>query len=221
MKLLTEVTQDLQYIKEEKEGQKPRLFIEGIFAQAEVANRNKRVYPMNILENEINRYNNESIKTNRATGELNHPSGPNINLDRVAISIKSLEKNGSNFHGKALVTDTPCGKIVEGLINSGVSLGVSTRALGSLKPLKEGLSEVQDDLRLLAIDVVADPSAPEAYVNAIMEGVEWLYDPSLGIWVNRIVEQTRNELKVMPVARINETVCLKAFSRFLNGLSNR
>ncbi len=218
MKLITEVVDELQYLKEEKEGKK-QLYIEGIFAQAEIANRNKRIYPMSVLEGEINRYNKEAVQTNRATGELNHPAGPNINLDRVCLSIKSLIKENNNFRGKALITNTPCGKIVEGLIESGVRLGVSTRALGSLKPISEGLSEVQDDFRLIAIDCVADPSAPDAYVDALMENNEWVYNPATLTWVGKVVETQRKEVKSYSKRQLDENK-IRLFEQFLNGFKS-
>jgi len=209
MKLIRELNEDIEYLKEEKEG-KTTLFIHGPFAQADVANRNKRIYRMPILENEINRFLKESVQPKRAFGELGHPSGPNINLDRTCILTTELIKEGNNFIGKAKVTSTPMGQIVAGLINDGARLGVSTRALGSVKAMKDGINEVQDDLRLLAIDVVADPSAPDAFVDGIMEGREYIYDLGLGEWV----ENTRKELKKqsIPVIKKNSRQIFEQFA---------
>jgi Prohead core protein serine protease len=169
VKLLTEIDKNPRYLTEETATGK-RLYIEGNFAVADTVNRNHRIYPMAILENEIARYRRESIDGGHAVGELNHPnpSSSGINAERVAISIKSIKRAGNYFIGKALVCDTPCGKILEGLINSGVNLGVSTRGLGSVKPLGEGVVEIQDDYRICAIDVVCDPSA-DAYFSTLME----------------------------------------------------
>lgn len=217
MKLLVEVNEQLEYIKEEREG-KDSMYIQGIFMQAEVANRNKRIYPVSVLERETNRYVTENVKRNTAFGELGHPAGPGINLDRTAILIKELKQEGTNFHGKALITNTPMGLIVKGLIQDGARLGVSSRALGSLKPLKEGLSEVQDDLRLLAIDVVADPSAPEAFVDSIMEGVDYVWDAARGTWAERYLERIVPELKESP-KRVDDERRLAVFEAFLASLT--
>ncbi len=216
MKLIQELVEDIQYIKEDKDG-KESLYLTGTFAQAEIANRNKRIYRLPILEGEINRYVKENVNTNRAMGELGHPQGPNINLDRVAIHIKELNRDGNNFNGKALVASTPMGKVCENLINDGARLGVSTRALGSLKPLKDGLNEVQDDLKLLAIDVVADPSAPDAFVQGIMESREYLFDFGTNTWVQQVAEQTQKQLKTMPLKQI-ELNKVKLFERWLQSL---
>lgn len=216
MKLITELTEEVQYIKEESEG-KQNLFIKGVFAQADVSNRNKRVYPFPILEKEINRYTKECISENKAVGELNHPSGPNINLDRVCILIKEIKQNNKDFEGKALVMSTPMGQIVKNLINDGVKLGVSTRALGSLKPLKEGLNEVQEDLRLLAIDVVADPSAPDAFVQGIMENREWIFNAVTGSWQEQIVETTKKIIQESAIEDL-EIKKFKLFENFINSI---
>ena len=219
MKLLRELVEQVEYIKEEKDG-KETLYIRGPFAQAEVPNRNKRIYRMPILEKEVNRYVEENIKHARAFGELGHPPGPNINLDRVAILIKEMVRDGNNFMGKAKVTSTPMGQITAGLINDGARLGVSTRALGSLKQIDGGINEVQDDLKLLAVDVVADPSAPSAFVDGIMEGSEYIWDVAKGTWAERIIEQTRKEIKKMSIREIEERQ-LQLFERFLSSLKPR
>jgi len=174
VKLITETTQSVQWLTEEKNGQK-HYFIEGVFMQAEAKNRNGRVYPMAVMEKELGRYQNEYVKTNRAMGELGHPEGPTVNLERVSHLIKDLRLEGNDVYGKAKILDTPYGKIVRNLIDEGVKLGVSSRGMGSLKE-QDGVNVVQEDFMLAAVDVVADPSAPNAFVNGIMEGREWIWD---------------------------------------------
>jgi len=175
MKLFLDIAEDVQYIEEATgEDGKKSLFIEGVFLQGGIKNRNGRMYPSQILENEVARYTKESIAANRAYGELGHPSGPAINLDRVSHMIKELRKDGNNYIGKAKIMETPMGNIVRNLIKEGAGLGVSSRGMGTLKA-QNGLMEVQNDFRLAtAADVVADPSAPDAFVQGIMEGVEWI-----------------------------------------------
>jgi len=220
MKLLTELNEQVEYITEAI-GETKRTFIKGIFAEAEVLNRNKRMYPLDTLQREVTRYVNENVATNSAYGELNHPDGPGINLDRACILIKEMKKDGNAFVGKALVTSTPMGKIVEGLINDGARLGVSTRALGSLQPIKEGVNEgsfiVRPDLRLLAVDVVADPSAPNAFVNGIMEGREYIYDQARNVFVEQFLDETQKALKGMTQKRVDEAK-LAIFEDFLSKL---
>lgn len=173
MKLITEEVLNVRYLTEDNNGKKEH-FIEGIFMQAERQNRNGRVYPMHVLENEVNRYNREYVQKNRAFGELGHPDSPSINLDRVSHMITKLYPDGNNFIGKAKILDTPNGKIVKSLLDGGASLGVSTRGVGSLKPAN-GYQLVQPDFHLAtAADIVADPSAPDAFVQGIMEGAEWV-----------------------------------------------
>lgn len=213
--LLRELTEDVEYIKEEKDG-KTSLYLRGPFAQAEVTNRNKRFYPMKVLGPEIGRFTTEKVNNSQGYGELGHPSGPNINLDRVCVLIKELNEDGNNFMGKALVTSTPMGKIVTGLIGDGAKLGVSTRALGSLK-LKDEINEVQDDLKLLAIDVVADPSAPDAFVAGIMEGSEYLWNPAKQQWVEHVVQPMHKEMQKMTVQQIEEQK-IKLFKKWLSSL---
>lgn len=176
MKLITEVTEQINIIKEATESGKKEFFIEGPFLQAEKKNRNGRVYPMSVMEREVNRYVAEYIDKNRAYGELGHPSGPTINLERVSHMTKSLRKEGSDYIGRAKIMDTPYGNIVSNLMAEGACLGVSSRGMGSLKE-KNGVMEVQDDFWLAtAADIVADPSAPDAFVRGIMEGKEWVWD---------------------------------------------
>jgi len=219
LKLITELNEDVEYIFEEKEGMR-RYYIKGVFAEADVDNRNKRRYPLPILEKEVNRYVKENVQKNAAFGELGHPTGSNINLDRACILIKELNKNNNAFMGKALVTNTPVGRIVEGLISDGARLGVSTRSLGSLKPISGGINEVQDDLRLLAVDVVADPSAPNAFVNGIMENVEYIYDAAKDAYIEQHIDDTKKALRGMSIKQINAAK-LALFEDFINKLSSR
>jgi hypothetical protein len=216
MKLIAEEVLDVRYLVEqnEKTGKKEH-FIEGIFMQAERKNRNGRVYPHAILSKEVDRYNNEYVKKNRAFGELGHPDSPQINLDRVSHMITSLKPDGNNFIGKAKILDTPNGKIVKSLLDGGASLGVSTRGVGSLKPAN-GFQLVQDDFHLAtAADIVADPSAPEAFVRGIMEDAEWVLTNKGWKAVHHdtakklIREASRDEI---------ESVALKVFHNFLSKL---
>jgi hypothetical protein len=216
MKLIAEEVLDVRYLVEqnEKTGKKEH-FIEGIFMQAERKNRNGRVYPHNILSKEVDRYNTEYVKKNRAFGELGHPDSPQINLDRVSHMITSLKPDGNNFIGKAKILDTPNGKIVKSLLDGGASLGVSTRGVGSLKPAN-GFQLVQDDFHLAtAADIVADPSAPEAFVRGIMENAEWILTNKGWKAVHNdtakklIREASRDEI---------ESVALKVFHNFLSKL---
>ena len=202
--------------------QTKRQFIEGIFMQANVVNRNRRIYPKDVLVKEAQRFINENVSKNRAYGELNHPSGPNINGDRIAIIIKDLNEDGDNFRGKALVATTPMGNIVRGLLTDGANLGVSTRALGSLKPYKESneVNEVQGDLRLLAIDVVTDPSAPDAWVNGIMEGAEWVFNNATGLYEQSKIEKIAKKVKKMSIKQVNERKMVM-FESFINQLKSK
>ena len=177
MKLITEVTEEVRYIAEEgTEGKGKNLYIEGIFLQGNITNRNGRRYPTDTLAKEVARYHQEQIDKGRAYGELGHPSGPTINLERVCMMIKSLKQEGDNFIGRAKIMDTPYGNIVKNLMSEGARLGVSSRGMGSIKEVN-GINEVQNDFFLAtAADIVADPSAPDAFVNGIMEGVEWVWD---------------------------------------------
>ena len=179
MKLITEINEEVKYISEEGSEGKKNLFIEGIFLQGNIKNRNGRMYPEHVLAKEVDRYTKENIEKGRAYGELGHPDGPQINLERVCMMIKSLKKEGTNFVGRAKIMETPYGNIVKNLMSEGASLGVSSRGMGSLVE-KNGINEVQDDFYLAtAADIVADPSAPDAFVNGIMEGVEWVWDNGL------------------------------------------
>lgn len=175
MKLITEMIEDVQYLVEEDSDGKKNHYIQGIFMQAEQKNRNGRVYKRGILENEVKRYNESFVRKNRALGELNHPQGPTVNLDRVSHMIKDLKFEGNDCVGKAKLLDTPMGNIAKNLVKEGAQLGVSSRGMGSLEE-KNGVNYVKDDFMLSAVDIVADPSAPNAFVNGIMEGKEWIWD---------------------------------------------
>lgn len=218
--LLTDLNESVQYIVEADQGSDVKKhYLQGIFLQAAIPNRNHRIYPTSVLANESARYVKENVKNGRAYGELGHPAGPNINADRICIHIKSLKQEGDNFLGKALIASTPMGKIVRDLLSDGASLGVSSRALGSLKPLKEGLSEVQDDLKLLAIDVVTDPSAPQAYVNAVLENKEWVFDAVKNLWTEQVIEQTKKKIKNYTQKQLDEAQ-LYLFDKFLSSITN-
>ena len=215
MKLITETTEDIKYLKEEKDG-KTNLFIEGVFLQSDLKNRNGRVYPREIMQREVNRYVKESIDKKRAMGELGHPDGPTINLDRVSHMITSLREDGSNYIGKAKILDTPMGNIVKNLIDEGASLGVSSRGLGTLKE-KNGINEVQDDFVLsTAADIVADPSAPDAFVRGIMEHKEWVMVE--GAWMEQEIDAAVRRIKRAGCRELEE-VKMAEFSSFMNKLS--
>ena len=215
MKLMCEVNESVNFLVEEKEGKK-HFFIEGIFMQADLPNRNGRMYRSNILEREVNRYNTEYVKENRAFGELGHPSGPNINLERVSHMTQKLVREGSNFVGKAKIMDTPYGTIVKNLMSEGAKLGVSSRGMGSLVANREGINEVQDDFHLAtAADIVADPSAPDAFVRGIMEGVEWVWDN--GILKAQKLEEMKREIQKTSSRNLEEQK-IKVFSEFLRSL---
>jgi hypothetical protein len=212
MKLITEHTDDIQIITEEKEGKKS-YFIEGVFMQSDIKNRNGRVYPNAILVKEAMRYNKEFVESNRAMGELGHPEGPQLNLDRVSHIIKEMKIDGKNVWGRAKVMDTPYGKIVKNMIDEGVKFGVSSRGVGSLKTTKDGINEVQADFNLAAVDIVADPSAPNAFVEGVMEDKEWILKN--GNW--RQIENIRDTIKRTPKINLNEAK-LQAFNAFLRSL---
>tara|TARA_R110002167_G_scaffold25644_8_gene88808 strand:- start:303 stop:953 length:651 start_codon:yes stop_codon:yes gene_type:complete len=213
MKLITEVLEDsVQYITEANEEGEKEYFIEGVFMQANKPNRNGRIYPTGILENEVKRYNKEYVMKNRAFGELGHPQGPTINLERVSHMIKELYQDGDNFMGRAKIMDSPYGTIVKNLIKEGASLGVSSRGMGSLKT-KNGINEVQKDFYLAtAADIVADPSAPDAFVEGIMEGVDWVMNN--GKWVETFVEKSQHEIKKASKSQLESTK-LRIFENFM------
>ena len=205
-------------ITEAKDGKGKDYFIEGVFLQGDITNRNGRQYPMAVLDKEAERYNEEFIKSNRAYGELGHPDGPTINLERVSHMIKSLQKEGTDYVGKAKIMDTPYGKIVNSLIDEGAQLGVSSRGMGTLKQTSEGVNEVQSDFLLAtAGDIVADPSAPNAFVNGVMENVDWIYDAASGNWrAQKVIENIQNAGKVN--YRELQEQKIAAFAAFLNTL---
>jgi hypothetical protein len=216
MKLITEVVEDVQVITEAKENGDKTYFIEGIFMQGNQKNRNGRIYPVDVLEREVERYNTEYVQKNRAYGELGHPQGPTINLDRVSHMIKELYRDGDNFRGKAKIMDTPMGNIVKNLMNEGATLGVSSRGMGSLKS-KGGVNEVQKDFYLAtAGDIVADPSAPDAFVEGIMEGKEWVWDN--GIIKEVDIVNYRDEINESIRKRQKEEATMQVFENFLHKL---
>jgi len=216
MKLITEILDhNIEFVTEEKDGGGKDFYIEGVFMQANKKNRNGRVYPTSVLEREVERYTKEYVEQNRAFGELGHPSGPTINLERVSHMIKELKKDGNNFMGKAKIMDSPYGTIVKNLINEGAKLGVSSRGMGTLK-VKNGANEVQNDFYLAtAADIVADPSAPDAFVEGIMEGVEWIFEG--GRWVESFVEQAQHEIKNVSKSDL-EAAKLRIFEDYLKKL---
>jgi hypothetical protein len=214
MKLITEhLDNSVSYITEEKNGKKNTI-IEGIFMQAESKNRNGRIYPRAVMESAVNKYVTEQVSRGRAVGELNHPEGPTINLDKVSHRITELSWDGNNVMGKALVLDTPMGQIVKGLVEGGVQLGVSSRGMGSLVQ-RNGVAMVGEDFILATVDIVQDPSAPEAFVNGIMEGVEWIYDN--GILKAQDVEKYETEIKRSSSSNLAEAQ-LKVWQDFLSKL---
>ena len=214
MKLITEQIEDVKLVTEGT-GDDKKLYIEGVFLQSELKNRNGRMYPFSVLEKEVNRYNEEYVKNKRALGELGHPDGPTVNLDRVSHRITSLKAEGNNFIGKAQILDTPMGKIAKSLLGEGVQLGVSSRGMGSIDK-REDVNVVMDDFMLAtAADIVADPSAPDAFVNGIMEGKEW-------VWNNGILKETKvakYQSYMNESTRADlEARTLKVFGDFLSGL---
>ena len=216
MKLISEEAIDVNFVTEEDENKKKNYFIEGIFMQSEMKNRNGRVYPKAILQKEVKRYTEKFIDTKRAFGELGHPDGPQVNLERVSHMITELVEDGANFVGRAKIMDTPYGKIVKNLIDEGAKLGVSSRGMGSLKPVQDGLQEVQSDFYLAtAADIVADPSAPDAFVSGIMEGKEWVWDNGL-IKEKEIVEYQKQIERATEISR--NKVRIEAFENFITKL---
>jgi hypothetical protein len=215
MKLIKEVAQDLNYLVEAKDGGGKNVFIEGIFAQAETPNRNKRSYGQGIMEREVNNYQ-KLIGEKRSLGELGHPENPSINLHQVSHLITSLRMEGKDVIGRAKILETPMGVIAKNLIENEVRLGVSTRGLGSLKMNSEGINEVQDDFYLATVDIVADPSAPDAFVQGIMENAEWILDN--GIWKAMDVEIAQRQIKKTSAKDLDE-VKLQIFEKFINQLS--
>ena len=217
MKLISESIEDIEYITEDDDEGKKNYRIRGVFLQAEVKNRNGRIYPMPVLEKEVGRYNKEYVQKNRAFGELGHPDGPTVNLERVSHMITKLHPDGKNFIGEAKIMDTPYGKIVKNLINEGAKLGVSSRGMGSLEP-RRGAQVVKDDFYLAtAADIVADPSAPNAFVEGIMEGKEWVWQN--GAVKEMDIEAYRKELdRNYERAQAREEKNAEIFENFLSKL---
>ena len=217
MRLIKEFNESISYLTEEsKDPKKPNVFIEGVFLQSDLKNKNGRVYPREIMQREVQRYVNENVNTKRAYGELGHPDGPTVNLDRVSHMITELREDGNNWIGKAKIMDTPMGRIVKELISEGAQLGVSSRGLGSLKE-RNGINEVQDDFMLAtAADIVADPSAPDAFVSGIMEGKEWVFVN--GRWTEQDIGEAKSTISRANIADLEEEK-MQVFSNFIDKLS--
>jgi len=216
MKLITEEIASVKFITEGK-GAKKKMYIEGVFLQGDIKNRNGRMYPVQTLAKEVGRYNESFVKKGRALGELGHPEGPTVNLDRVSHKIVSLTQEGNNFKGKAQLLDTPMGKIAKSLIGEGVTLGVSSRGVGSLKENSDGCKVVGEDFMLAtAADIVADPSAPDAFVSGIMEGKEWVWEG--GILREQLASQTKKHINTLVDQKVLEEHKLNLFNEFLSNL---
>jgi hypothetical protein len=217
MKLITELNEDVEYLSEAKESGEKIHYIVGRFITCDQENKNGRIYESYIVDPEINRYTKEVIKENRAFGELGHPNGPTVNLDRVSHIITELKKDGKYYVGKARLTETPCGQIAIGLIKSGGKLGVSTRGLGSLIE-KNGSKYVQKDFKLSTVDIVSDPSGPGCFVQGIMENAEWIYDPVKGTWHEEKISNIKNSIKNMSLREIEEKQ-LAIFEHYITSLT--
>ena len=216
MKLIREEIESVEFLVENKNGKKS-MYIEGVFLQGNIKNRNGRMYPMETLRREVGRYNENHIQVGRALGELGHPEGPTVNLDRVSHKIVSLKESGSNFIGKAKILGTPMGKIAANLVEEGVKLGVSSRGIGSLKATREGINVVGDDFMLAtAADIVADPSAPDAFVEGIMEGKDWVWDG--GILRERMARKTYKQINTLVDQKKLDENKLNLFNDFLSNL---
>ena len=216
MKLIREEIESVEFLVESKNGKKS-MYIEGVFLQGNIKNRNGRMYPMETLRKEVQRYTENHVNSGRALGELGHPDGPTVNLDRVSHKIVSLKENGTNFIGKAKILNPPMGKIASSLVEEGVKLGVSSRGIGSLKMTREGVNIVGDDFMLAtAADIVADPSAPDAFVEGIMEGKDWVWDG--GILRERYAEKTYKEINTLVTQQQLDEKKLSLFNDFLSNL---
>jgi len=216
MKLISEIVEQVQVITEEKSKD---LYLEGVFLQSELANRNNRIYPKAVMEKEVARYMKEYVDSNRAFGELGHPEGPVINLDRVSHIITSLKEDGNNYIGRAKILNTPMGNIVRGLIEGGAQLGVSSRGMGTLKEREGGINEVQNDFYLAtAADIVADPSAPDAFVQGIMENKEWMFVN--GSWTYQNMDETKKLIETTKKQQLEE-MKFRVFENFMNSLSKK
>ena len=215
MKLITEqIDSGIHYITEAKQNGKTEVFIEGIFMMADAKNRNGRIYESKILQPAVEKYIEEQVKTGRAVGELNHPDGPTINLDKVSHLITDLRFEGNNVIGKAKILETPMGQIVKGLLEGGVKLGVSSRGMGSLEQ-RNGVNYVKNDFHLATVDIVQDPSAPSAFVNGIMEGMNWILEN--GVYTPQEIDEIETEIKRTPKAQLAEAQ-VRAFQHFLSKL---
>ena len=216
MKLITEEVSSVKFITEGK-GAKKKLYIEGVFLQGDIKNRNGRMYPVQTLDREVGRYNENFTNKGRALGELGHPEGPTVNLDRVSHKITSLVREGNNFKGRAQILNTPMGKIASSLLDEGVQLGVSSRGIGSLREDRTGTKVVGEDFQLAtAADIVADPSAPDAFVNGIMEGKEWVWDG--GILREQLASQTKKRINTLGELRALEEHKVNLFNDFVSNL---
>jgi len=218
MKLIKELVEDVQIICEQTAASK-NYFIEGVFLQSDITNRNSRMYPKNVLQKEVSRYVREYVDAKRAFGELGHPEGPTINLDRVSHMIVSLKEDGKNYVGRAKIMDTPMGKIAKNLLDEGAKLGVSSRGLGTVRVTKEGINEVQSDFYLAtAADIVADPSAPDAFVQGIMENAEWMFVE--GVWTYQKMDETKRLLEQTRRKQLEE-IKMRVFESFLSEISKK
>ena len=216
MKLIREEIESVEFLVENRNGKKS-MYIEGVFLQGNIKNRNGRMYPMETLRKEVGRYSENHIQSGRALGELGHPDGPTVNLDRVSHKIVSLKENGQNFIGKAKILNTPMGKIASSLIEEGVKLGVSSRGIGSLKPTREGYNVVGEDFMLAtAADIVADPSAPDAFVEGIMEGKEWVWEGTT--LRERLAAKTKTQIELLAEQKQLEEHKIGLFNEFINSL---
>jgi hypothetical protein len=225
MRLIREINDNkCETLTESTDNGGKNYFIEGIFMQGDIKNRNGRIYSSNILEKEMHRYDDMFIKNNRATGELGHPEGPKINEDRISHLIVEMYKDGSDFYGKARILSTPMGMIVKTFIDEGVRVGVSTRGMGSIKKGYNGIMEVQNDFHLVTVDIVSDPSGPNCFVNGILENTEYYYDIASGNWVaQNIIEETINKVKKdykSTTKKIDEKQVFDAFNRFMESIKN-
>ena len=218
MKLIREEIESVKVITEATKSGKKNLYIEGVFLQGNIKNRNGRMYPMETLQREVGRYMKEHVNTGRALGELGHPDGPTVNLDRVSHKITSLKESGTNFIGRAKILEsTPMGKIASSLLSEGVKLGVSSRGIGSLKPTKEGFNVVGEDFMLAtAADIVADPSAPDAFVEGIMEGKEWIWEGN--ILREKKAEEIKSKIDTLAGRKMLEEHKISLFDEFINSL---
>lgn len=222
MKLIQEMVDDIKVLTESnKETGKKSYWIEGVFIQTEKPNKNRRQYLFESMNREVARYNKNYINENRAFGELGHPDTPTINLERTSHMIKELKADGHDFYGRAKILDTPYGKIVQSLLDEGAKIGVSTRGLGTLVRGSDGIDQVQEDYTLAtAGDIVADPSAHDAFVRGIMEGAEWVFDASKGTWMQQKIEQLYETLPKYTINQLDEQAC-KLFSEFMDALSGK